>query len=210
MLSTAPASYATRAVNHGCHRPRSARDARPCLGRKRGVRGNDAHQPRPDGRPSGSSARRRPGAGSPQSAGAARRRAAGPEPGRPSPRLVPKLTHHEVLHAVAELVDEQDGQVVHRLPQLDPGGRVQGRREALRLPDPRRPGLPGLCTPVPPAPGTSSSFWSRQAQGAEGSRPRTAAAGTRWLRKRDPGTAQTPPGTQRTARGRLSADVRRA
>lgn len=33
-------------------------------------------------------------------------------------------THHEVLDTVAQLVNEQDGQVVHRLPQLDPGGRA--------------------------------------------------------------------------------------
>lgn len=32
--------------------------------------------------------------------------------------------HHEVLHAVAELVDEQDGEVVHRLPKLDPVGET--------------------------------------------------------------------------------------
>lgn len=29
--------------------------------------------------------------------------------------------HHEVLHPVAELVDEQNREVMHRLPQLDPG-----------------------------------------------------------------------------------------
>lgn len=30
--------------------------------------------------------------------------------------------HHEVLHPIAELVDKQDGEVVHGLPKLDPGG----------------------------------------------------------------------------------------
>lgn len=29
--------------------------------------------------------------------------------------------HHEVLHPIAELVNEQDGEVVHGLPKLDPG-----------------------------------------------------------------------------------------
>lgn len=33
-----------------------------------------------------------------------------------------KSPYHEVLHPIAELVNEQDGEVVHSLPQLDPGG----------------------------------------------------------------------------------------
>lgn len=35
--------------------------------------------------------------------------------------------YHEVLHPVAELVDEQDGEVVHGLPELDPAD--QSHRE---------------------------------------------------------------------------------
>lgn len=38
------------------------------------------------------------------------------------PRTIP--AHHQVLHAVAQLVNEQDGKVVHRLPQLDPGAEA--------------------------------------------------------------------------------------
>lgn len=30
--------------------------------------------------------------------------------------------HHQVFHPVAQLVDEQDGEVVHCLPKLNPGG----------------------------------------------------------------------------------------
>lgn len=33
--------------------------------------------------------------------------------------------YHEVLHPIAELVDEQDGEVVHGLPKLDPGGEAE-------------------------------------------------------------------------------------
>lgn len=59
-------------------------------------RGSHAH-PRPGGR----------AAATPAGAGAQRHSA-----------------YHEVLDAVAELVDEEDREVVHRLPQLDPGGEA--------------------------------------------------------------------------------------
>lgn len=52
----------------------------------------------------------------------------GPVLGSVSPAAQPVgkgVTHHQVLHTVAELVDEQDGQVMHGLPQLDPGIKAQ-------------------------------------------------------------------------------------
>lgn len=96
-------------------------------------RGSHAH-PRPGGR----------AAATPAGAGAQRHSA-----------------YHEVLDAVAELVDEEDREVVHRLPQLDPGG------EAV-LHVAVRPRLRGttcsprtLRLPENPAPRTSGCFWSR-------------------------------------------------
>lgn len=41
-------------------------------------------------------------------------------------------TYHEVLHPIAELVNEEDGEVMHGLPQLDPGG-VKQFSESLRM-----------------------------------------------------------------------------
>lgn len=32
------------------------------------------------------------------------------------------MAHHQVFHPVAQLVNEQDGEVVHCLPKLNPGG----------------------------------------------------------------------------------------
>lgn len=32
------------------------------------------------------------------------------------------MAHHQVFHPVAQLVDEQDGEVMHCLPKLNPGG----------------------------------------------------------------------------------------
>lgn len=32
------------------------------------------------------------------------------------------MAHHQIFHPVAQLVNEQDGEVVHCLPKLNPGG----------------------------------------------------------------------------------------
>lgn len=67
------------------------------------------------------------------------------------------MAHHQVFHPVAQLVNEQDGEVVNCLPKLNPGGLKHNNLKSVSDLSPRvtkyveKPGVPTqhYCWPHP-------------------------------------------------------------